>query len=307
MEKELTKEMIGLDKISPSKLGDYEECPRLFYYRHWLGINLDQDRLHLDFGEAIHRAIESIYLEYDNHFGGGWSSGSFEPVKAKFLSSWKQHHVTDSSYKKFAETNFGKESGFKSKEDLYRYMRDDGLKMLQSYWNEKERMLVEYGHDFTEFETWMKCEIRNPSNKNEILPIPLNMRIDGRTRDKQKIGDFKTSKGKYNEEDSRKKIQGLSYCFGTLMLEGAMVKHFDYIVLRKDLKSDNRIEVAQLHYDEADMQLYYERVKSILTRIAGREFDRPLRGHAHWCQCLQYEKELSVSGTELESILKAIK
>ncbi len=294
MKNKLTKEQIGLDRITPSMLGTFEDCPKLFYYQCWLGLKLEDDRLHLDFGDAIHSAIAVVYLEYDNHFGGAWEAGQFENVKKRFLEKWTPSKVTETSFENFKETRFGKEMGFKNAKELYTYMKNDGLTMLKSYWNEKERLLAEYNHDWTDFEIPLKVEMRNPADPNDKLPIPLSMRIDAKHRTNVKMADFKTSKSKYDLEDTRKKIQGQCYLFGNLMDTGEFIRKFDYTVLRKDLKSPDRVEVVQLEYDEADMQAFYFRVEAILQKIAMREFDRPARGHANYCDCWKFEKELSV-------------
>ena len=290
-----TAEQIGLEKISPSQLDCYEQCPKLFYYRDWLKLQIDQDRIHMDYGNAIHLAIEMIYIEYDNHFGGGWQAGNFDKVVDRFLQAWKQSNVPQSSYQRIMETKFGKKMEFRSKEDLYEYMKEDGIKMLASYWKEKEVLLVEHGLDLVQFEIPMKVPMVNPSDSTDRLPIPLSLRIDAETRDGKKGADFKTSKGKYNEDETRKKIQGQLYC----MAKG--YREFDYIVLRKDLKSDDRIEVVTLKYDDADMQALYHRVEAILTNISQRNFSPPKIGHALWCDCRKYEELLSVKEIELKS------
>jgi hypothetical protein len=289
----LTAKQIGLEKISPSQLDCYESCPKLFYYRDWLKLSLEQDRIHMDYGNAIHNAIESIYLEYDNHFGGGWQAGEFKKVIERFEMHWKKSNVPQSSYEKVMNTAFGKEMQFKNKEALYEYMYDDGIKMLKSYWDNKELLLTQHKLDLVKFELPMKVPMVNPSNPNEKLPIPLSLRIDAETRDEQKGVDFKTSKSKYDPVETRKKIQGQCYCF----VRG--YKEFDYVVLRKDLKSDDRIQVVSLVYDEADMQAFYHRVEAILDGISQRHFERPQRGHQNWCDCLKYDKLLSVEGIVL--------
>lgn len=296
---QLTPELIGMKSISPSKLDCYEQCPRLFYYQNWLGIQLDEDKLHLDFGTAIHAAIEMIYLEYDYNFGGAWVVGDFEKVKERFLRHWTPKHVTETSFQNFLETKAGKESGFTSKEQLYEAFKEDGIAMLQSYWYNKERMLVEYDHDLVDFEKMLKVRMVNPEDPEDSLPIPLSMRMDAKNRSNTKIVDFKTSKSKYDEAETRKKIQGQCYLFGELMETGNLITKFDYIVLRKSMKSADRIEVVQLQYDMADMLAFYHRVKAILTRIANREFDRPVAGHASYCQCYKYEDILSVKDINL--------
>ena len=297
--KQLTKEQVGLEKISPSALDVYEGCPKLFYYQYWLGLALEQDKRHMDFGSAIHHAIEVIYSQYDDHFGGGWEQADYrgigwQTVEDAFLSHWRQHHVTDKSFAKFKETKAGQASPISSKEELYEHMKEDGLVMLKSYWKEKDRLLSEYEHDLSEFEIPLKVEMVNPTDAEDKLPVLLSMRIDARNRTRTRQVDFKTSGSSYNPDETRKKIQGQCYVFGTWMATGKPIGKFDYIILRKGLKSEDRIEVVQLEYDGADMLAFFERVRSILQKIANREFGRPSMGHNQWCDCYKYEEALLV-------------
>lgn len=292
---QLTPEMIGMEKISPSALTCYEECPRLFYFQNWLGLKLDEDRLHMDFGDAIHKAIEVIYLKYDNNFKSGWDSASFEPVKEKFLHEWKLHRVPESTFQKYMKTAKGRDSGYTKREDLYKAFRDDGLAILESYWKEKEHLLVEYRHDLVDFEMSAKMVLFNPDNPEEQLPIPVSMRIDARNRNQDKIIDFKTSGSAYNQEESKKKIQGQIYLLQYYCETGKLITDFDYIVLRKNLKSPDRVQVVSLKYDMADLSALFHRINSILWSIAGREFEKPRSGHASYCQCKDYEKALNIT------------
>ena len=294
MTKELTQENIGMDRISPSGLDCYEQCPKLFYYTNWLKLRLEQDKRHMDFGTAIHEALRWVYLEYDNHFGGAWEAGDFKHVKDAFNKFWTPKMVTQQSFENYKSTRAGRESLINSPMELYNYMKKDGYAMLKSYWHDKGQMLVDYDYDLTDFEVIMRTKICNPENMSECLPIPLSMRIDAINRDKTKIVDFKTSGHKYNEEETRKMIQGQCYVFGHLMKTGELIRKMDYIVLRKELKSENRIEVVQLEYDEADMMALYIRIKTILHKIVNREFAVPNIGHSQWCQCGEFEEKLKV-------------
>lgn len=291
----LTAEGIGLQKISPSQLDSYETCPLLFYYQNWLGLKLKEDKLHMDFGNAIHEAVGTIYVQYDDNFGGAWSGASFKRVEERFLDKWRLSNVPQASFDAFMETRAGKDSGYTSNKQLYEAMKEDGLIMLKSYWDQKEQFLIDYGYDFSDFEEYARVEMKNPENPKEVLPIPLSMRLDARTRKRDKIVDFKTSKNKYDEAESRKKIQGQCYLFAELMQTGKMIYDFDYIVFRKNLKKENRIEIVQLHYDEADMVAFFYRVQSILARISNREFDRPTSGHPNYCDCWEFQKALSIT------------
>jgi hypothetical protein len=291
----LTPERIGLDRFSPSSLQAYEDCPRLFYYQNWLGLKLEEDKLHMDFGNAIHGALESVYLEYDDNFGGGWQAGSFDNVADRFKQEWKKSMVPQASFDKWKSTREGKDNPLiNTPEKLWQMFFDDGMVMLKSYWEEKESLLVNCGLDLVDFERYMKQILFNPLNPEEKLPIPASYRIDAQTRKHDKIVDFKTSKSKYDEKETRKKIQGQLYLLGNWCETGEFVREFDYVVLRKGLKSDDRVQIVHLTYDEADMAALFYRIQAILMRIANREFDRPTMGHPQFCQCFKYEEALAI-------------
>lgn len=295
----LTAEKIEMEKISPSQLDCFEQCPKLFYYQIWLGLKLDEDKLHMDFGNAIHECIGYIHIKYDTNFDGAWMGQTFDLIEDYFSHKWTISKVPEETFKRYMETRAGRESGFKDRKDLFDYFYNDGVAMLQSYWDNKERLLTEYGHDWSDFEKFLKVDMHNPEDPKQKLPIPLSMRLDAINRVKDKIGDFKTSGSKYDEMEARKKIQGQCYLFGNLMANKSFIGKFDYIVLRKGLKSPERVEVVQLEYDMADMTAFYFRVQNILLRIANREFSPPLVGHASYCQCRKYDEALSVDDVNL--------
>ena len=299
MNRILTAEMIGIEKnrVTPTMLQTYLDCPLNFYYACWLGLKLgDDDKIHMDFGNSVQRAIEMIYALYDNHFGGGWEpeKDSFEKVVYVFKQSWTKANVPESSFQKFMTTKAGKESGFTSKEDLYNYFYEDGIAILKSYWNDKEMLITQHDLDLDEFEVMLKVEMVNPADKTEKLPIPISGRIDSKNRNKTKLIDFKTSKGNYSEEKSRDLIQCRAYPFMWMMKYNEFIPNFDYIVLRKGLKSENRVQIVSLKFDEADMLQFYIQVKSILQSIANREFSRPRSGHQNFCDCYKFEKLLTI-------------
>ena len=295
MENKLTKEQIGLESISPSKLQCYEECPLNFYYSVYLGIQLPESKLHMDFGTAVHEAIHEIYLQYDDHFGGSWEAASFDRVKKRFLKNWKPSMVTESMLNDYSFTRAGRDNGFVNPKQLYDYFKDDGIKMLESYWKEKEMLLVDHGHDLKHFEVPNKTYLKNPFNPEEQLPIPLSYRLDAATREWDKIVDFKTSGSKYNQEETHKKIQGRLYLLAHLSETGKFISDFDYTVLRKQLVRDERIEVVNLKYTMDDMMETYLRVEVILQKIANKEFYPPTRGHPSWCRCRNYQEALKVN------------
>lgn len=286
---------LGIEKISPSSLDLYEKCPKSFYYRVFLGLKLPtEDRRHLDFGTAIHSALENLYVQYDNHFKGGWEAAEFSKVEKRFLSNWKPHMISDEEFERFKETKKGKESILKSASELYEHMKKDGLAMLKSYWDHKEWLLAEHLVSVKEEEKYMRIVLVNPDHRDQKLPIPMTLRIDGVSYTEDVI-EFKTSGAKYNEKETKKKIQGMCYTFA-LYQDGGFVRvpGTNYIILLKDRKKDDRIQVVHLDYDEFDMVVFYHRVETILKKIRNREFSKPNIGHLPYCDCLKFDKLLNV-------------
>lgn len=295
----LTKESLGIpkDRITPTMLQTYVDCPLLFYYACWLELKLgDDDRMHMEFGNAVQRAVEAIYALYDNNFGGAWEAekNGFEKIEKVFKREWTPNQVPEKSFQKFMSTKAGKESGFTKREQLFQEMYDDGIAILKSYWNDKEFLITHYDLDLDEFEIMVKVDMVNPADPSDRLPIPISGRIDAKNRESTKLIDFKTSKGSYNEEKSRLLMQCRAYPFMWKMKHDVFIPEFDYIVLRKGLKSEDRVQIVSLKFDEADMLQFYIQVKSILQSIANREFARPRSGHANFCDCYKYEELLTI-------------
>lgn len=290
----ITKDDIGLERITPSMLVQYMECPKLFYYRDWLGIRIPGDMRHLNFGTSIHEGIDRMYDLYDFNFGGAWEGQEFESVKNAFIEKWSKYPIDLEEFSRYKCSKKGKESSIASPEELHKHMMDDGIAMLRDLWDQKELLVAEYGVDVKDIEIPVKMPLINPNDTNDKHPIPISMRIDGRTKSNVTI-EFKTSGGRYNEEDTRKKLQGRSYAFEEFQNYKNDNPRVVYVILLKDVKTDGkRVQVVDLQYDRADMEMYYNEVGAILQKIANREFNPPLKGHMPYCECRKYEELLKV-------------
>mgnify|MGYP001563047728 CR=1 FL=1 len=280
----MTKEQIGLDRITPSMLSEYEICPKLFFYRSWLGLKLPEPQRHLNFGTAIHKAIGNIYEQYDSKTR--WKYAEFGVVRKTFLDNWTLNCISDIDFK-------DKEL----KKQCYEDMLFDGLKMLKEYWDNKEVYESIDDINITAMEIPIKVEMINPETK-QTLPIPLSCRLDALTKS-GKIVEFKTSSSLYDENETRSKPQGLAYSFAYLMKNGKLPQGLDYLVMLKGRKKDNvakatRIQHIRLKHDESDMLAFFSRVKVILQKIINREFNRPLVSHANYCDCRKFEDTLKI-------------
>jgi hypothetical protein len=241
-----------------------------------LGLKLPQPQRHLNFGTAIHAAIENIYEQLDEK--DGWSLAEFAVVKKVFLNYWKLDCISDDDFPTEAE-----------RLKCYEEMKADGLNMLEDYWNNKELLLNESDIDIVKSEVVVKTELVNPLTK-EILQVPLSCRIDALTRN-GKIVEFKTSSSKYDETETALKPQGLAYSFAYLMMNQKLPVGLDYIILLKG-RAKNRVQHIKLNHNHSDMLAFFERVKSILQRISNKEFDRPMINHPYFCDCDKFELAL---------------
>jgi CRISPR/Cas system-associated exonuclease Cas4 (RecB family) len=284
------KREIGINRISPSMLVEYENCPLLFYYRSWLGIRLPQGMRHLKFGTAVHEAIGNIYDQCDKKTH--WEFAELKLVKKTFLENWTESCVD-------AED----ESDPVRRKQMYEDMKDDGLNIIKSYWNQKESLLAEYGILPDRLEIPMKIPIFHPASK-EAAEIPMSGRIDGMQQNT--IIEFKTSKARYNEFETRNSPQALSYNLLWYCKTGKIPDRTIYVVMLKNRKKEDRIQVLEYTYDLTDVENFFNKVEATLEKIRNREFDKPKIGHPRFCDCHRYEKLLSYkhSDEKLEKISK---
>lgn len=268
---------LNLTRISPSMIGEYESCPRLFYYRTWLGLKFPQAMRHLNFGTAIHAALDNIYDQCDDKTL--WKDAEFKCVKDTFMSRWRPDMIT--------------EDDFPTKEErleCYKTMTEDGLKMLKSYWTAKEELYTK-GINIIQAEIPLKIPIQNLETQ-ELLEIPLSCRIDALTE--SKVVEFKTSSNWYDENETAAKPQALAYAYGYHQLKGKMPESVDYIILKKGQKGDDRLQHISIKLTEADLIGFYHRVETLLDKIKNREFSKPAN-HPRFCECDKYYKALDVN------------
>lgn len=263
----ITKKEIGLEKISPSMLTEYANCPRLFYYRSWLGIKLPQSMVHLDFGTAIHAAIDLMYE--GRNPDGTWPPGE----KAA-------HKALDIFNEKFTRKSCESDEQFET-------MKQDGFQILKEYWNEKEVLLAR-GVDPLQFEIPGKDVLLNPVTK-EPLPIPLSYRLDAILKD-HGVGEFKTSSSYYDPFEVRSRPQSMCYVWAYYQKYGVIPK-LHYVVMLKKRKKD-KLQYLCFTYEISDILSFDADVRVTLEKIANREFDKPAVGHPRFCDCKKYEEAL---------------
>jgi len=74
--------------IDSTKLKAFQKCPRAFFYEYILHWTPDHSRVHLNFGEAWHSAMESLLSSLQQH--GSYEPGVEEAMKA-FLKTYHRY------------------------------------------------------------------------------------------------------------------------------------------------------------------------------------------------------------------------
>lgn len=271
---------LGINRISPSMLMEYESCPKLFYYRSWLGLKLPQPQVHFKFGDAIHAAIGNIYDQMDKKTK--WKLAEMKIAKNLFLKMFTLECLDRDLY--------GSEEERVAK---FEEMRDDGVAIIKTFWDRKEEMLIQHRINPMQFEIGGKVPIKNLSTGKE-LEVPISFRLDAVNDSEEHIIELKTSKAKYDEQETRNSLQALSYVTVKFFETGKVYK-LTYVVMLKGRKSEDRIQILPYTYDEADIMSFIAKVEITLEKIRNREFDRPAMGHQNWCDCYRFEEALDVS------------
>ena len=278
-------ETYGINRITPSGLNLYDSCPRAFYYAVYLGLKLPQSMVHLDFGTAIHLAIDHIY---EGRVDGKWTGRTAgDGAIAIFMKSFRPDSCKDLTKTQGGVT---RDLTPEEKKEKYEEMLADGIQIIKEYWDNKEILLAK-GVDPLQFEIPGKDHLLNPESK-EPLPLPLSYRLDGIGKNNTVI-EFKTSSEPYCPFETRVKAQSLCYAWVYYQKYG-VVPVVHYVVMIKKRKKD-KIQHLPIPYDVADLMAFDARVRATLEKIKNKEFNKPRVGHPRFCDCTKFEKELNIT------------
>jgi len=274
---------LGINRFSPSGMMMYESCPKAFYYQVWLGLKLPQPQKHFAFGHAVHNAIGNIYDQKDKETN--WEHAERKLAVNTFKSQFKIDAFD------INELNWKGEKVYESEHDMqvdYDDMLLDGVKIIESYWDEKEALLAQYGIDLVQLEIPYKGAMKNLVTGIDF-EIPLSCRLDALNKD-ESIVELKTSGQKYDVEEKRKSAQALTYVWVKYQQTGRLMP-LTYIVMLKGRKKD-RIQVIRYDYKLADLEMFMHRVQAFIDGVKNREFDRGVMNHPMWCECRKFDREL---------------
>jgi RecB family exonuclease len=247
--------------FSPSSLGLYISCPRAYFYQYVCKIQLPQDSVHLVFGSAIHKAIETF-------------SGDISKAKLIYQLEFDKTKLTPKEYPKYDE------------------LLPIGEKILDRWFEKSDFLNKVYDiAPINQRELWIESVLENPLT-GEKLTIPMKGRVDALT-EKEQIIDYKTAGKLYdvNDEDFKyqTKLYALAYWTEHRHLSGKIV----YFVLPKNMKvldSATPIQVIDLQYTVEDLAEAFEKTKNLLIRIDSGDFKKGK--HLPYCGCIKLDKLL---------------
>lgn len=232
---------------------------------------------HLEFGNAVHEAIGNIYDQYDKETA--WKLSDKKLAKRAFSKKFTIDSLDPGELNMKGELVYTTEA---NRAKGFEEMRDDGLSIIDSYWNEKEVLLAEHGVNPVRLEVPIKMPVKNLIT-GEPFEIPLSCRIDGVNEDGSVV-ELKTSKAKYDERDTRKSPQALIYTLAGFLMTGKILP-LTYVVMLKGRVRDDRIQILRYEYEEADLLSFMTRIESFIEGVRLKRFDRPTRDHPRFCDC----------------------
>jgi CRISPR/Cas system-associated exonuclease Cas4 (RecB family) len=258
---------LGLNRITPSMIAQYDSCPLNFYYSSWLGLKLPQSQMHLKFGTAIHNAIAELWTKRNLQLG---------------LDMFSAEFILDS----LAPEDFKTEADRLQK---YGEMLHDGKLILTEFFSQLDKFEKIDNILPESFELPWKEILTNPETNLDPLEVPLSCRVDLLGKNHH-IVDFKTSSAEYDIFEARAMPQMLSYAWIYLQ-KYKVIPTIHIIVLIKKRKK-NKIQHLEIVYRMADLLAFNSKVRSILEGIRNHEFKRPLKDHPYFCDCRKYEEIL---------------
>ncbi len=263
-----------INRVSPSMIGLYLQCPVSFYYQYIAKIHLPQKQIHLLFGSAIHKAIEEGVYKKNN---------PFDVFKKVFIKD----KLLDEEKEFFQEyVMLGKE-------------------MIKNYINSHSTLNSMYNLNNGESEIYVKRTLVNPLT-NEKSSLPMSGRIDrlvfatntSSKKQYNRIVEYKTAKNKWNENDSNYKIQTLMYDLWFYSEYGIFPDEIIYIILLKKYKkfeTDQTYQILTVKHSLVDLAATFDEIELIIHKINNNEFERPKGYHPRWCDCYKYEEALNIN------------
>ena len=243
-------------------IASYLHCPLAFYYGYVAKLKLPQAQIHLVFGSAIHEALEHIY------------DTNTDPKKV-FTKSFKKDKLNEDEQK------------------LYEEYTNLGIEMVENYIQIHPTLDKLYNLTDGKAEKYVRRYLTNPVTGQQSS-IPMSGILD-RLTNAGKIIEYKTSKNKWKEDETRFKVQFLMYNLWYYSEYGKLADETLYFVLLKKYKKHKRDQVLQVlsaHATHDDLAEAFDEVELIINKIHSGIFEKPTGYHPPYCDCYKYEAML---------------
>lgn len=244
-----------IEKISHSALRDYLRCPKLFYYRHVLKLNLPESPIDLVFGKALHKALELK---------------DSKDMKKTFISEFKKELIDEKAHFKYEE------------------LSRKGLEFCERFRDEEDFLSLRINK--TEHKI-SKTGIKDPSSGlalkfNELVGVIDFLSEDG------SIGDYKTSSHTYSQKEVDESLQPTMYYLLHWLEYGTLPTKFKYVVFLKKRKTCP-IQVLTTTRTKEDITNLIKTCNEVYDKVEKREFKRS-HGLGEYCDCFKFEELIKV-------------
>lgn len=253
-----------LDRISPSMVGVYLQCPLAFYYKFVAKLQIPEENLHLLFGTAVHKVMEEMY------------NGDPEPFHW-FNDTFVKENLDPKSQERYAE---------------FKYLGED---MVRNYLALQPRLDSIYLLSKGQSELRFRQVLLNPIS-GEPSRIPVSGVVD-RYLAGNRVVEYKTSAKKWDKKETKFKVQSRLYSLWAYTQTGEIPSEVLYFVLLKQFKqsmNDKTLQVIRYQPTKEDLAEAWEELDTILEKIEHGHFERATQDHPPFCDCYKYEKALGL-------------
>jgi CRISPR/Cas system-associated exonuclease Cas4 (RecB family) len=255
-----------LERISPSMISTYLDCPENFYYTYIAKLHLPKKQIHLEFGSAVHYAIEQMY------------KGAEDPI-----AHFKEH---------FDITKL-----LDNEKEEYESHIELGVEMLTNYFEQHTMYDKLYELSPGMSEKYIRRELINPIT-GETTSLPISGILD-RLTDSGRIIEYKTSKNKWKVDETRFKVQNLVYNLWYYSEFGRLAEETVYFILLKKFKNHKRDQTVQVITSNVtidELASAFDEIELIIKKIQHGIFERDeSQYHAKWCDCYRYKEALNIT------------
>lgn len=245
-----------LEKISYTALRDYLKCPKLFLFRKILELPLETKQIELHFGSSIHKALELFHTK------------KLDPI-ITFQKEFTKDKLNKDEYAQWQD---------------YIYM---GNNFMKYYVNYQDTLLKVYNTNIIANERFFSLSgVKDPITGETCKIKRITGVVDYVTED-GKLGDFKTSKNKYTQEDIDTSLQPDFYYLWYYMTYHKLPTAFQYIVFVKSNKRD-LIQVLETTRNLDDISRLIQTINIAFDNISQNKFEKGCNDN-EYCDCKLYD------------------